>query len=146
MHKAALLMLTSAIVFLAACGPSYVPPANNSSNKPADKPKKSYKAEYDRESRAAFAAQDAYMKVRGKGGNEEKEKFYIWTEHLYAALKFASLHEKENGEKSIEGWSKLSGPGSIKEMRASVWKNEGQSFKEDKRVKDAIADWEKAMK
>lgn len=138
------LILVAVAALCAGCSRP-VPPANNKVNTPANNkpgaPKKSYQADYDREARAAFSSKDAYFKA--KGTPEDKAPYLEWTEHMYAALKFAALHEKENGEGSTGGWYKISGEGSIKAMKAD-WRYEGAAYQKDPRVKAAVDDWSKA--
>jgi hypothetical protein len=140
------LILVAIAALCAGCSRP-VQKANNTVNMPANnKPvvvKKSYQADYDRESRAAFDAQKAFFNV--KGTPEEKEAFLVWTERMYAALKYVALHEKENGEGSTGGWSRISGENSIKSMKAGDWKNEGAAYLKDPRVTAAIDDWKKAV-
>ncbi|MCC6572547.1 MAG: hypothetical protein IT462_02035 [Planctomycetes bacterium] len=136
MNKTALLMLLAATVFFAACGPSYVPPANNATNKGPVKPKKDYSADYNRESQAAVAAQNKYK------GSQSDEDIVEWMVRVYNSLKYVNLHRKENGEDSTKSWSQL---GRITEMRAD-FKSIAATAKasENSKVKAAKHEWEQS--
>jgi hypothetical protein len=141
------LTISFAIILAAtsACGgdPYKAPPAGNgykpgNTQQPAantKKPGDSLAKEYEVEMKAAFAAHREYEAVKADA-EARKEPYIEWAEHLYAALAYANVHER-NGH-SKDGLPRFK---ELKELKSGYFKNAlGPS--DDPRVKAAMKNWE----
>ena len=68
---------------------------------PSGPAKKGFEAQYTEEAKKAFAAQGAYARER------TDEAYAQWGAHIYLALRFKIMHERENGEESVARFYKL---------------------------------------
>lgn len=90
--------------------------------------------EYRREMEAAFAAHDEYEDVR-RDAEARKEPYIKWAEHLYAALAYANIHER-NGHSRSE----LPRYHRLRKLRSGDFKY-AQGPSDDPRVKAALQNW-----